>query len=320
MNHRIKRVDIVRNGALLRSLSLDVESRAMQRLPIDAAGGDFQIIVKETVPGTQKDWREVVVSELRVLGTPGRERRAPKDRLFVAVGTLDAEAPESSGTVLEHLHMPKELLAVHGSIAAFCDVFNALAPARARAEIAEYAPWNDSAPVRTIACEEKPLPPIDVVVAPWTGAKAVRLAYAYTDAVFVLGVTAEGVRLTPIRFEDRYGNGMGCGPVWTRDRVDRVRFENGWLVTTIEGAGPVIYDSGTNGIPTSSAYQRGAAMCRLDGKRELQCLEWNPQYVTSFAYKVVPHERAGQVALIPWEREATFHVDDKGAISRVPVR
>ena len=70
------------------------------------------------------------------------------------------------------------------------------------------------------------------VSAPWTGAKAVRRAFAYTDAVFVTGVTAEGMRLTPSRFEDRYGNGMGCGPVWTRDHVDRMRFENGWLVPT----------------------------------------------------------------------------------------
>jgi hypothetical protein len=322
MNHRIKRVDLLRNGALLRTADLDVGSRALQRLVIGTAGGEFQVVVRETVPGTEASWREVVVSELRVLGTPGKERRAPTDRLFVSVGSLDAAAPEATGTALEHLHMPAALLRPHASLEALCATFRALAPARAAAEIAEYQQWNDAAPVGAVACEEKALPPVEGASAPWTGAKGVRLAYAYTDAVFVVGVTAEGVRLTPIRFEDRYGNGMGCGPVWTRDHVDRVRFENGWLVTTIDGAGPAIYDDRQGTQQRGVAYQRGAAMCRFDGKRELSCLEWNPQYVESFAYKVIPDTAGAKDAgaHIPWEREATFRVDEKGEIARSRVR
>jgi len=318
MNHRIRRVEILRNGTSLKAVTLDVASRTMQRVAIGASGGDFQIVVKETAPGSKADWREVVVSELRVLGVPGKERRAPSDRLLVYVGGLDAAPPETTGTVLEIPRLPKELLGAHASLAAFCQAFERTIAPIAVAEIAEYAQWNDAAPVRTIACEEKALPPIGAVSAPWTGAKAVRLAWAYTDAVFVIGVTAEGMRLTPIRFEDRYGNGMGCGPVWTRDHVDRVRFENGWLVTTIDGRGPVIYGR-SNDVSTASAYQRGAAICRMRAG-ELTCLEWNPQYLESFAYKVYTLSKGSDVAAIPWEREATFRVDETGAIARVPLR
>ena len=53
-----KRVEILRDGQLLKSASLDVQSRVLQRVPIDTAGGEFRVVVKETVPGTEVKWRQ----------------------------------------------------------------------------------------------------------------------------------------------------------------------------------------------------------------------------------------------------------------------
>jgi tRNA A-37 threonylcarbamoyl transferase component Bud32 len=78
MNHRIARVRLLRDGRSLGERRLDIADRGLQRIPIDALGGEYRIEVTAVVPGTRAAWREVCVSELRVPGElpPGQSPRA----------------------------------------------------------------------------------------------------------------------------------------------------------------------------------------------------------------------------------------------------
>ncbi|MDQ3370008.1 MAG: hypothetical protein M3680_31705 [Myxococcota bacterium] len=90
-NHRIKHVTVYRNGARLGDFPLDIDSRELQTLKIDAAGGDFKIAIDATVPGTRKNWQEVAVSELEVWGTPDPAAKPPAKPVPppVSLGSLD---------------------------------------------------------------------------------------------------------------------------------------------------------------------------------------------------------------------------------------
>ena len=80
MNHRIKKVTILRlevegtTGVVLESTvgewRLDPTRREPQVLPLALPGGTYVVRVDEVEPGTRKEWRELVVSELRVMGIP----------------------------------------------------------------------------------------------------------------------------------------------------------------------------------------------------------------------------------------------------------
>lgn len=96
MNHRIARVRISREGAVLKDATLDVDKRGLQAIDLDAPGGDFTIDVLETVPGTQKKWRELTVSELRVWGRTGGAPENPAHMPKMAIGSLDGVPPPPS--------------------------------------------------------------------------------------------------------------------------------------------------------------------------------------------------------------------------------
>jgi hypothetical protein len=88
-NHRVRRVRVLREGTLVREQLLNTELRELQSVPINAQGGVFRIEIAETIAGTRRDWREVCVSELRVMGSDPSARpgaRFPR----VGVGALPA--------------------------------------------------------------------------------------------------------------------------------------------------------------------------------------------------------------------------------------
>ena len=74
-NHRITKIAVSRDGQKLKEASLDPTKRGLQSIAIDGPGGDYRIDVLETLPGSRKDWKELTVSELKVVGRPGKERR-----------------------------------------------------------------------------------------------------------------------------------------------------------------------------------------------------------------------------------------------------
>jgi hypothetical protein len=98
LNHRIARVRLTRNGASLGERALDPDSRAFQRIALDAEGGDFKLEVLAVKPGSRAAWKELVVSELRVFGAAGAAKRSLASIPHVIVGSLDAP-PAALATV-----------------------------------------------------------------------------------------------------------------------------------------------------------------------------------------------------------------------------
>ncbi len=94
-NHRIKKVEVTRDGSRLGMFDLDPEKRSVQSIPIDAKGGEYKVTVLETVPGTKKEWRELTVSEFHVIGTTPHHDRLGGERPKVLIGSLDPPAARS---------------------------------------------------------------------------------------------------------------------------------------------------------------------------------------------------------------------------------
>lgn len=87
LNPRIKKVRVTRGDEVVVEQVLDIANRGLQSIPVDLAGGDFEIRVVEVVPGTKKHWREACVSELEVWGTVPKVTKA---RPSVRLRSLDA--------------------------------------------------------------------------------------------------------------------------------------------------------------------------------------------------------------------------------------
>lgn len=134
-NHRITKVALVHRGKKLREVTLDPEKREPQPIFVGAEGGEYRLEVLETAPGTKKAWRELVVSELRVMGSPGKERLATATLPEVHVGSEEARdagkdaAPEPPATSANE---------GYPSLAALCKAHGATMSPRFRAVADEY--------------------------------------------------------------------------------------------------------------------------------------------------------------------------------------
>jgi hypothetical protein len=120
-NQRIARIQIRRKTAVggdsgNREYALDTNRRGPQTIPVDARGGDFYLTVSDVLPGTKKDWRELVVSELQVLGTAGPAKLGSPHMPRVRIGSLDA--PERGAKMPE-----RPSSASFASLDAFCASF-----------------------------------------------------------------------------------------------------------------------------------------------------------------------------------------------------
>jgi hypothetical protein len=87
LNPRIKKVRVMQGGKTIVEKALDIENRGLQEIPVDLAGGDFEIRVLEIEPGKKKTWRETCVSELEVWGTTPK---VVKSKPSVRIRSLDA--------------------------------------------------------------------------------------------------------------------------------------------------------------------------------------------------------------------------------------
>lgn len=101
-NLRIKTLRIERDGAPPKDVDLDVDDRRPQRIAVDGPGGTWKLTVVDTKPGKNPAWKEIVVSELQVLGTapPGVLRSESKlPKMAVAPGNKPPPLPASIGEV-----------------------------------------------------------------------------------------------------------------------------------------------------------------------------------------------------------------------------
>lgn len=114
-NHRVRKVRVSRDGQALAELDLDVDSAQLQEFPLAGGGGVYRVEVLETVPGSRSGWREVCISELRLLGrapsaTP--ERRVPRTAVGALPAPRAAEAVDRAALAVEaRTHMTQFLRA-----------------------------------------------------------------------------------------------------------------------------------------------------------------------------------------------------------------
>ena len=94
-NHRVRRVRVSRDGQAIGEHALDTDSREVTSLPVTGPGGTYRVEVLEVLPGARTDWREVCVSELRVMGhAPGATAGAGFPRY--AIGALPDPRAEAT--------------------------------------------------------------------------------------------------------------------------------------------------------------------------------------------------------------------------------
>ncbi|HEY0250357.1 MAG TPA: hypothetical protein VGC41_02480 [Kofleriaceae bacterium] len=86
-NLRIAKVT-VEHGGKTTPAQLNPNSTELQSIALDGDGGDYTIHVTSTVPGTNKAWDEVIVSELEVWGTSSQ---IAKQKPRVIIGSLDID-------------------------------------------------------------------------------------------------------------------------------------------------------------------------------------------------------------------------------------
>lgn len=89
MNHRVRKVRVLRDGVSLGEFELDPEKRELQTLAITAPGGDFQVLVLDVLPGSKKGWRELCISELAVWGFLPAGVKPVRKEPIVRVGTIE---------------------------------------------------------------------------------------------------------------------------------------------------------------------------------------------------------------------------------------
>ncbi len=102
-NHRVRRVRISRDGAVVGEHTLDPEQRGLQSIPVNGPGGVYRVEIVETLPGSRTDWREICVSELRVMGTDPGAR--PGQRIpHVALGARPHVATPPDAAAVGRAH------------------------------------------------------------------------------------------------------------------------------------------------------------------------------------------------------------------------
>jgi len=68
MNHRVARVRVTQGSTVLAEQALDVDDRELQMIPFEATGGILRIELAELTEGSNAEFREACLSELRVMG------------------------------------------------------------------------------------------------------------------------------------------------------------------------------------------------------------------------------------------------------------
>ncbi len=287
-NHRITKVSVSRNGTPVGEFTLDPKKRGLQSIPIDRAGGDYVITVMETLPGTKKEWKELTVSELRVVGIPGKERRAPTDKLRVGIGSLD----EQVSPLLTMDHLP--ITGSSPSLDQLCkDILASIAQHR--------ADYEETAKTHDLTLGKPTCRVVPVHVA-FTGdptfkrVAAVQTHDGISSGTGLVVETPRGWTRTGIGWGGDSPLDPGC-PSIVRDRgLDSLRIEHGNLVAVLLGERYSVDMQGRS-YPVSV---KEATWCREEGGK-LVCRSYMAQYngdIGDFAIS-----ESGEIRLLGGGRE-----------------
>jgi hypothetical protein len=273
-NHRIAKVQISRDGAVLGERALDPNVRGLQTVAVDGPGGDYEIKVLATLPGTKKEWKELTVSEFRVVGDPGKERRTAEQPLRVVVGKLDDTANGMSDYELADIAEPASRDA-----AALCrDYVKRLDATKAERE--DTAKTNNLK-LGTPSCSDAPLGVAFAGDATYKSALLVHTFDGLRKSVHVAVELARGFVITPIGWTTDDPTDPGCPSIVRPEGLEVLRIENGHLLGLLDGTRGFMDANGK----FFSAHVRDATWCK-DANSKLSCKWYMAMYrppLTQFA-------------------------------------
>jgi hypothetical protein len=309
-NHRIARVAVTRNGTKLKEFALDPEQRGLQVIRVDAPGGDYKVQVLETVPGAKSAWKELVVSEFRVVGTPGVARRAVTDRLRISLRALATkdEAPPLIDSIAQIPAYRARALA--GACSAWLkNLSEQLAVEKLAVEKLEE---NDQHLKPGVPfCVEEPLELPFTSVAPYKSVHAVRVSNGIGSHRELVVETARGFFFTSIRWAENDPRDPGCPSIVRNISVEEVRVEHGYLVAIVAGE-RMGYVEVPNVAPDFDDGMRVELVRSVywskDDGTAFQTQYWSAQYNQNFGSKLQPRNnrryRAGMdpvsIPGLPW--------------------
>jgi len=307
-NHRIAEVAVERDGVKLRSFTLDPDKRGLQSLRIDGPGGDYRIVVEKTIPGAKKAWKELVVSELEVLGTPGREVLAQAGPPAVVVGTLDTPpAPRLGADAGKAVDGP------YPSVAAFCAAHTALVTPTFAAEKDEYPGF-----IEPPYCV--PGKPLELALEPpFVEARTVRVHTHDAIETRVALTTARGVFVTPAVIGIEELRNPGCGGIVEAalEGKELVRTALGPAVEIVSARISTFFpfpqvlsdgslgDSGTGSV----RRERVSTLCRASASGQITCV------TTPTGHGEVDFTRRDAVPVAPYSELRARKVHPSGEVS-----
>lgn len=268
-NHRIKSVTVSRDGKKVLDHTFDTSKRALQAIDIDGPGGDYQIKVTATEPGTNPKWKELVVSELRVVGDPGKARSSGKDPVRVSVGGLDKEPDEIQVDVIP----ATEIVGPAADLAAVCSTW--LRSLDATKKEREETAKNHELTLGGPSCKDVPLK----MRAPFTGdatfkaVHAVRLSDGLSSRTQLVVDTPKGSFLLPISWAWDDPLDPGCPSIVRMYALRAARIENGHFLAVLDGDRTSFNEEGK---PFPIAMT-GVAWCK-DGGSKPSCKHFDPQF------------------------------------------
>lgn len=224
MNHRIEKVRLSREGTVVKEIDLDPDARAMQGFDVDEAGGDFELKVLSTKPGTEKKWKELTVSEFRVLGLANGAPENPSHLPKMAIGGLDGAKPRATtpGTAPP---------GPFPSIKALCAAYDTamMAPIKKAFPGDRYP--GEIEPPHCMPLADPKAATITAAVSkgPFKGGQFVRVHETAEEKARLVLETEKGVSLTPVVLWSRYLDDPGCG------HASMESFEDAALLTTSAG-------------------------------------------------------------------------------------
>jgi hypothetical protein len=320
-NHRITRVAISRNGKRIKEAAVDPNVRGMQAIAVDDAGGDYKVEVTDTLPGTKKEWKELVVSEFRVLGKPGKLRREPNERLHVALKTLEPENEMPYGVQTFESKTPEP------SLAEVCAAFvkqAKVALLTAKAENLRLEDFTFGKPT----CAEIASPVTFSATADYKSVHALSVYDGIMKSKSLVVETKRGFFLTPVSWDQQDPLDPGCATIARVTTVEEVRVDNGYFVAVLGAErGTYVESSDPNDDGFRQSLTRTAQWGKDDGK-SFTTTYWDPQYHEGLGFKVQPKPDHLMVpatqqmifpakspwSALPWKEATPFRVSPTGVL------
>lgn len=277
-NHRITELSVKRDGQELGLFTLDPMQRNLQSIPIHASGGRYEIKVTRALPGTRPEWREIAVSELRVMGRAGAARKAPA-LPAIEVGAHDPEDVRTLNTSIT----ADELETAHASIAALCAANIAQAPTTFTTEEGTVLKPKGRAKCAPLAAGFA-LPKSDT----YLGLSSVKTFNGFGDSTeYVLRVPRGYVSL-PLWLGVESNEDPGCPGIVRPDKIDSIRIENGYLVIDLS-APYESYVEDERARPIKNLRTWGGALWCKEDNAALTCRQYTPKPGNGFSrFRITP--------------------------------